>query len=1270
MARYYAGADRMAQFQKWREQRNLDAAGQGPQAAPALAPDVAAWQQVAQSAAPSTRGPRPMDIVTASPEEATYRALARRKATEYGVDADIFERQIGAESSWNPRAISPAGALGLGQIMPQFHPGVDYFNPESSLDYSAKLMRGNLDRYGGDYGKALASYNAGPGAVDEYGGIPPFPETQAYVNKILRPPSAPLTSGASDIAPPVPPAAQIPSWTPPRLSVSDNWGQSSPAITASSPTGQGARWMAPPSPDTEYARPTLVPGSPVDMALKGMAAAQRYAFDPISGLATETIGGAPQAAYEQARGVPAPKPTSSIPEWWTGFGERQAARREAGVANWPVGDVLPLTPMEYKGVGQAVAQGLRGVPREATTALKGMASTVAKDAGKAVQPATKAATSALFVPPEAGGMVLGGAVGAAQPAETEQEQAQNIVKGAAGGALLGSGARAAGKVIASKGKYGPYTSWLGVADNVPAERGLVKTEGEVARAGGIGGNGGTSGGGRGGRGNAGGTGSTGSAGGPYTEQPGFAGNIRLEKYPEAVRPVLKAWADANPEKWQAARRGVVSDEEVRALASDINADPKKVKQAVRNWHPGVSGNAEELLAVREALAASATDIAKSVRAIQAGGNSDEALLKLMSMIEEHGALQETVTGVTAEAGRALRQFRQEVTGALNSSDAKAISQVLKDMGGRDSVEARAAILAGIDLDNPTQVSQAIRAMRRPRFKDYLNEIYINSIVSGPRSHLANVLGNTLSSLLTVPERTLSAAWEIPISTAARRPRERLFGEATKELVGLARGIPEAGQALLFTLRNGYTPEASSKLELMKPGVIPGIPGKVLRAPTMALAAEDAVYYAIINRGVMNANAYRMASKEGLKGRALADKMAELLTNPPDSLLKAARAEADYRLFRQKPGPWVQSLMRLRGLELFGIEPLRFVLPFIQTPANVTKYGLERSPLGLLDSNLYRQLAKGSPDAADKMARLTMGGLIAAAIVPYVLDGRITGDAPREPAARDAFYRQGKQPFSIKIGDQWVQYQKLEPLNQTLSQVAAAVNAINDVRHQGAPATDVAARTAMSIGSNLINQTYMQNLADAMQAMQDPEHYGGPFIERVGAALVNPASGLGRTIVQAQDNTIRSPRGFGENIASTVPGMADDIPPRLDAFGEMSKRESPWYSPITWATATKDPVERELARLRVNVGFVGRSISGSDLSREQQTAYQRIAGPMMKQDLAKLVRGPRYARMSDHEKSQEIERTITDARQAAKDIYLARIGPAQRKVIEKAAGNRR
>ncbi|MFO1202756.1 MAG: lytic transglycosylase domain-containing protein [Tabrizicola sp.] len=115
-----------------------------------------------------------------------YLEVAKAVARKHGVPEDLFLRLVQQESGWNPVAVSTKGATGLAQLMPETaeHLGVDINDAEENLEGGARYLRMMYDKFG-TWELALAAYNAGPAAVEEHDGVPPFDETETYVKAIL-----------------------------------------------------------------------------------------------------------------------------------------------------------------------------------------------------------------------------------------------------------------------------------------------------------------------------------------------------------------------------------------------------------------------------------------------------------------------------------------------------------------------------------------------------------------------------------------------------------------------------------------------------------------------------------------------------------------------------------------------------------------------------------------------------------------------------------------------------------------------------------------------------------------------------------------------------------------------------------------------------------------------------------------------------------------------------------------------------------------------------
>jgi soluble lytic murein transglycosylase-like protein len=129
------------------------------------------------------------DYRTASASGHPVEKSVQQSAAKYNLSPELIRGVIRAESNFQVNAVSSAGAKGLMQLMPETAKELGVTNPfdiQQNIDGGARYLRQMLDRFGGDLKRALAAYNAGPGAVEQFNGDVPFTETRQYVQRVLR----------------------------------------------------------------------------------------------------------------------------------------------------------------------------------------------------------------------------------------------------------------------------------------------------------------------------------------------------------------------------------------------------------------------------------------------------------------------------------------------------------------------------------------------------------------------------------------------------------------------------------------------------------------------------------------------------------------------------------------------------------------------------------------------------------------------------------------------------------------------------------------------------------------------------------------------------------------------------------------------------------------------------------------------------------------------------------------------------------------------------
>ncbi|MGE0774268.1 MAG: hypothetical protein AB7L36_04400, partial [Sphingomonadaceae bacterium] len=318
---------------------------------------------------------------------------------------------------------------------------------------------------------------------------------------------------------------------------------------------------------------------------------------------------------------------------------------------------------------------------------------------------------------------------------------------------------------------------------------------------------------------------------------GKAGNIvldRLETKEDIQRALMNT--DAVVGGFDAARRGKVSHAETEALARELNMTADDLLRRRK----GQALNAEQALAARSILAKSGDELV--AMANKAVGGSDEDLASFRRAWLRHVAIQEQVSGATAEAGRALSQFRMAASSRLPRG--RVLKELLGGADGRNDLENAAKAILDLQrvTNDPAKVNAYAMKAANPAFKDKLIELWYNSLLSGPQTHAVNILSNSMTAALQLPEHAAASMVGAARRAFSAGEIDRVMGsEIGARTVGLMQGTREGLRAFARTARTGQVLDPMTKVEAAEREAISGLKGKVLRIPTRMLSAEDELF---------------------------------------------------------------------------------------------------------------------------------------------------------------------------------------------------------------------------------------------------------------------------------------------------------------------------------------------------------------------------------------------------------------------------------------------
>ena len=762
--------------------------------------------------------------------------------------------------------------------------------------------------------------------------------------------------------------------------------------------------------------------------------------------------------------------------------------------------------------------------------------------------------------------------------------------------------------------------------------------------------------------------------------PEAARNINLANLntTEDVSTLIDEVAKADAPNINDARRQKITNDELPKLADDLGMTVDDLLAR----RQGEAFNAEQILAARKILVASGENLVKLANAAKNGSEMDLALFR--RAMSQHRAIQSQVSGMTAEAGRALQSFR--VVAASSREQERLIKEALETTGGEAVSRDMAAMLS--ELDSPEKIGRFVKDANKATTKDQLYEVWINGLLSSPTTHMVNILSNTMVAALTVGERKIASAIGPNIPP----------GETSAQLKGLVDGARDGFRLAWNALKTGEPTDPMQKVEAEKfravtsenlniagpAGRFADFMGEAIRVPGRLLTAGDEYFKSVGYRMELYAQAYRQAFNEGLRDEAAAKRVMEIIENPPENIKQSAIDASRYQTFTNQLGKTGKAVEQVRN----NIPYARVVMPFVRTPVNVMSYAFERTPLAPLSSSFREEIAAGGARRDLAMGKLIAGSMAMAVSADLVMSGSITGAGPTNPKMRNIMRATGWQPYSIKVGDKYYAYNRLDPVGALLGLSADVTEIIGQTTE--AEAAQIATAAALSVAQNMASKTYMSGVTDFFDAFfsasLDPESSNyklTSYLQRMAASVV-PASVA--NIERFLSPEMSATYGFLDRVKSRIPGYSDDLPPRRNIFGEPIVLEGgigpDIMSPIYTSTVKDDPIADEMVRQQVAVGMPRRQIQGIELDAQQYDRYVLLysgieAPTSLKDQLRTMFNTREYKNASDGPeggKALMIKSVFTAYRDMAQAQMLAeddqltnQITLAQEQRVEKLLG---
>jgi hypothetical protein len=691
--------------------------------------------------------------------------------------------------------------------------------------------------------------------------------------------------------------------------------------------------------------------------------------------------------------------------------------------------------------------------------------------------------------------------------------------------------------------------------------------------------------------------------------------------------------------------GVIPHDLTRQVADLIGVEPEAAARAVQSLPSDVSDLHIRALVMRDMMVQAANDIDR--RAIAMGADpsqvSDAEALAFREAHARFVLLARQLKGVGTDIARGLSAYRIIAEDMGNVMErAAATQEALNAHGGRSA----ALDLADKWLKTPNDKKAKLNPSLWAKTRASIFEIWINGLLSSTRTHEVNFGGNNIFTIWQIPERVQAGAFGMVRQLLPNSNPDRVFmREGAALLHGYLESVPAGFKLAWETWKSGKPTRGLTKMENASResisaqawgadpssmlGRFADILGAFVRIPGKFLMTADEFNRALGHGAERRAQAFRRAQiilDDGGDTKTAAEAYADVMGGKIPDVEKEITEFGDLVTFTKQLGEGGQLIQKIIGR--FPI--LKLVVPFFRTPTNLFKEFIKRTPLAPALKEVRADWVAGGAKRDLALSRISMGtGVL---MFGHYLAGQgiITGGGPTDRRMRTVWLRAGNQPYSIKIGDSWYPYGRLEPMATVLGVAADFAEyqkwAPADV--DDAEIDHVAIQALGSVMHTVSQKTFLLGISELAAAYSDPERYAGDFVSRITGSA-SPYSSFLRDVETAVDRPRRAVesdprdslerRGFDaalNQLKERTPGFSKSLPERLNFWGEeILAFDGEWYHAFNAyrpRKIKKSVVDDELLRLRYPLAKPRGEIEGVTLTPRQNhdfiKAYNDIKLP--------------------------------------------------------------